>query len=102
MRTHAKKKIEIIVERPLLDEVVRLLKDNGAKGHTVFQATAGRGANREWDLGGVTGAFDRVLVLTIVDATAAERIVSLAFDLLQDYTAILYVSDVQVVRGDRF
>lgn len=102
MKTHAKKKIEIIVERPLLAEVIGLLKENGAKGHTVFQAVAGSGANREWDLGGITGAFDRVLVLTIVDAAVAERIVSLAFELIRDYTAILYVSDVEVVRGERF
>lgn len=102
MKTHARKKVEIIVERPLLAELLDLLDEEGAAGYTVVPAIAGKGLAGRWRADDISGALDRVMVVVITNEAVAEALVARAFDLLKDYTAIVYVSDVAVVRGDRF
>ena len=102
MQLHAKKKVEIIVEASLLEDALALIEKLGARGYTVLPARAGRGVDGAWETGNISGAFQMVMVVVIADATIAERIVEQAFTLLEQYTAIVYVSDVEVVRGEQF
>ena len=102
MLLHAKKKVEIIVEASLLEDALALIERLGARGYTVVPARAGRGVDGVWETGNISGAFQMVMVIVIADAAVAERIVEQAFTLLERYTAIVYVSDVEVVRGAQF
>lgn len=102
MKTHAKKKIEVIVERPLLRDVLDVIDDLGATGYTVVPTIAGRGDEGPWRADDVSSAFDRVMIIVITGEDVANQIVERAYDLLQDYNAIVILSDVAVVRGDRF
>lgn len=102
MRTYAKKKIEIIVEKPLMQQVISIIDDLGARGYSVLPLLAGRGANEDLGADNPSGAFDQVMIIVIVDPSIAERVVGEAFALLRRYNAILYVSDVAVLRGEHF
>ena len=102
MKTHAKKKVEVIVERPLLRDVIEVIDELGATGYTVLPTVAGRGQDGPWRADDVSSAFDRVMIVVITGEDVAERIVERAYHLLQDYNAIVILSDVAVVRGDRF
>ena len=102
MRTHPKKKVEIIVERPLLPAVLGLVDSLGATGYTVFPTQSGRGQSGAWKLGDISGASDRVMVLVITGEEVADRIITRAYELLESYTAIVLLSDVAVVRRDHF
>jgi hypothetical protein len=102
MATHTKRKVEIVVERPLLGEAVRLIEGAGAKGYTVFPAIAGRGVGGTWESGDVSDAEQTVLILAICDAAVAEKLVAAAGPLIRDFRAIIYTSAVEVVRPERF
>ena len=102
MKTHPKKKVEIIVERPLLRDVIEVIDSLGASGYTVLPTVAGRGKDGSWRADDVSSAFDRVMVIVIANEEVAETMVERSFDLLKDYNAIVTLSDVAVVRGDRF
>jgi len=102
METFVKKKIEIVVEKPLMEQAIDVVDKLGARGYSVLPLIAGRGARDAWSAHDVSGAFDRVMIVVIVDASIADRLVSEAFELLERYNAIIYVSDVAVLRRDHF
>ena len=102
MHTHPKKKVEIIVERPLLPAVLDLVDGLGATGYTVFSTERGRGQSGSWKADDISGASDRVMVLVITSKEVADRIVARAYEVLESYTAIVLLSDVAVVRRDHF
>lgn len=100
--THAKKRVEIIVEASLMRPAIDLIDRVGATGWTVFDGLAGRGNDGRWDRGPGSDAFRRVMIVVICAPDLADRLVDEAFALLNRYSAIVTVSDVAVVRGDRF
>ena len=102
MRTHPKKRVDIIVEPALLDDTLDLATAAGAKGYTVVPCIAELGANGRWRSGDISSAAGRVMVTIIADADVAGAIVDRAFETLSRYAAIITVADVEVVRGDRF
>lgn len=102
MQTHPKKKVEIILEAPLMRMAIELIERLGATGYTVVPALAGRGADGYWQEGEISGAVRMVMIVVITSAEVADRLLDELYDLLSVYTAIVYVSDVAVVRQDHF
>ncbi len=102
MQTHQKKKVEIIVEAPLLRAAIELIEQAGAKGYTVLPSRAGMGTHGPWESGQITEALHMELIIVIAEETVARRIMAEAYALLGDYTAIIYLSDVEVLRADHF
>jgi nitrogen regulatory protein PII len=54
--THAKKKLEIIIEAPMLNRLLDLLDRLAVTGYTVVPAIAGRGRDGSWREGNLTDA----------------------------------------------
>ena len=102
VQTHGKKKLEIIVESALVGRVLSLIEQHGAKGYTVLPGRAGAGHAGTWKEGQISSAFNMEMVLVIADAGVAEPLLEAAHELLRDYTAIILVSDVEVIRADHF
>ena len=50
----------------------------------------------------MTAAEGMVMVICIVDVAHAERVLQAVYAYIQPRKAIMMVSDVQVVRGERF
>jgi nitrogen regulatory protein PII len=102
MRTHTRRKIEIIIDAPLAPRVTALIDRLGATGYTLFQSIGGRGAEGEWREDQLTGAQQKVLIKIIAnDQTADTLVESLAAE-LERYSCIIYVSTVEVVRAGKF
>lgn len=99
---HAIKKLEIIVEAPLVERVLRILRRDGASGYTVLRCLAGSGHHGAWQQGDLSEALDKRLIVLIADAPTAQTIVDDLHDLVVRYSAILYLSDVQVLRPEHF
>ena len=102
MALNPKKKIEIIVENPILNQVLGRIVELGAQRYTVLDARSGRGHSGEWDADQLTTATRHEMVVIVVAEELAERIVEAVGELFTDYPGIIYVSDVQVRRAEYF
>jgi nitrogen regulatory protein P-II 2 len=93
------KKVTIIAERLLRDQILDLLKKHGATGWSIA-AVEGEGSrgNRSSDFEGRNSHID-----TIVSPETADAIMDdIAESYFADWAIITYSSDVEVVRGDKY
>lgn len=100
MPFHNKKLLTIVTESVLEERLVRDIQRLGAHGYTVVDARGG-GAHGVQD---GAWSFDRNIRIDVVcDAQVAEAIAQRCEQAyLPDYGLILYVSDVGVLRADKF
>lgn len=103
METHLKKRIEIIVEAPMLGRVLDLLDRLAVTGYTVFPAIAGRGHGGSWRSEGTISEAERVVMIVCVTSAAkVETVLEPVYQMLARQIGIVTVSDCQVVRADHF
>jgi nitrogen regulatory protein P-II 2 len=97
MRTAPMKLITIVAEPVLEERLLQEVKRLGARGYTLTEA---RGEGTQ----GVLQWMGRNLRIEIVaSAAVADAILEhLAHDYFRDYAVIVYVADVQVVRGEKY
>ena len=101
MQTVTRKRIEVLADAPLVPRIVAALKQAAIHGHTVFPALAGSGRTGSWSEDRLTGSEKR-LVMAIASAEHAEAFVDVLAPLLDSHRLLLTITDVDVVRGDRF
>ncbi|MFN2162379.1 MAG: DUF190 domain-containing protein [Candidatus Promineifilaceae bacterium] len=103
MKTFPKKRIEIMVESPLMSRVISILDDLGVSGYTVMPAIAGKGKDGSWHRDGQVGRVGSVVqILCIVDESREGDVLEPLFRLVSRQIGIVTVSDVRVVRSDHF
>jgi PII-like signaling protein len=103
MQTFPKKRIDIMVEAPLMTRVLALLDELQVSGYTVLPALAGRGKDGSWHRDGLVGrAGTVVLIFCIVDESRVGPILEPLFKLVSRQIGIVTISDVQVIRPEHF
>lgn len=99
MNTVALKKVTVVAEALLEPRLTRELRQLGATGYTIsdVRGEGSRGVRAsEWE-------GDNVKVETLVGARTADRILAhVASAYFEHYAVIAWVTDVQVVRGDKY
>ncbi|HEX8319766.1 P-II family nitrogen regulator [Longimicrobium sp.] len=99
MNTVPLKKVTIISEAVLEPEILRMVKELGARGYTTVQARGegSRGVRAsEWE-------GHNVMVEVLVDAATADRILGhVAEHYFEHYAVVAYLTDVRVVRGGKY
>ncbi len=101
--TYSRKKVEVLVDTPLLRRIQQLAADAGASGYTLQRTVGGEGGQGRWRAEEVTGgAGSKLLFATIVDEEEAERFLTALEPLLTEYGLLVTVSSVEVIRGERF
>lgn len=99
MHTVELKLVTLIIERVLKDKVLRDLKKLGAKGWTLtnVSGSGSRGVRAsEWE-------GENLRVEAVVSPVVAEKIVEhVAAKYFEHYAVIVYMENVQVVRGDKY
>ncbi len=100
--TVTRKRIEILCDTPLVGRVVTKLREAGISGWSVLHVDSGGGRHGEWQHDDVTGAAAKTLVLAIASQANAARVVDALAPVLDSYGLLLTISDVEVVRGERF
>lgn len=99
MQTQPLKLVTIVAESVLADRLAAALKRLGATGYTLTQVR-GQGS-RGLRAGEVPGDNQKIEVL--VSAAAADRILAmLAGEYFPNYAVIAWVSEVSVVRGQKY
>ena len=103
LETHPKKRIEIVVEAPLRKRLLTLLDREGVNGYTVLPAIEGRGEETDWQRDGqVSLAGQMLMVVCIVDPSRADEVVEAVYNLLARQFGIVTISDIEVIRGEKF
>ena len=103
MKTHPKKRIDIMVEAPLMQRVLNLLDQQNLSGYTVLPVLAGRGKDGAWHRDGVVGrAGALVMIFCIVDDQRIDEVLEPLFKLVSRQIGIVTVSDVHVIRAEHF
>ena len=103
MKTHVKKQIIAIVERPVVDRLTRFLDRAQVTGYTILPALAGRGHGGAWDREGLVGdAGQMVQLVCILDASRLDAVLDGVFSLISAQSGIVSVQEVEVVRPDHF
>lgn len=101
--TTPRKKIEILIDRPLMKRLRQITKDVELSGYTVFDAIGGEGGQGRWRDDQVTGgAGSKVLFISILNEDKAKEFLTAIEPLLDDYGLLVTVSTVEVIRADRF
>lgn len=102
MTTVSRRKIEILVDAPLLRRVTAAAEAAGVTGYTLLPALGGSGHRGRWSDDQVTGAETKLLFWAIMDAPKAEALLDALAPLLDSHGLLLALTDVEVVRGARF
>ena len=102
-RLTARKRIEVLVDMPLLRRVKGFAEEAGIEGYTVMPTLEGRGEGGPWKDERVSGgAGSKVIFLTIVSEERASAFLDLLEPLLDSYGLIVAVADAEVIRPEKF
>lgn len=96
-------RLELIIEKMAYKRACRVLEQAGITGYTVVPALAGFGGGNHWQRDtDISGANDMVVIVTIGDSVKIEAALKQMQSLFESHIGILNVSDVRVMRPDRF
>jgi nitrogen regulatory protein PII len=91
------------LEAPALHRLTDALDKAGVKGYTILPVLAGSGSDGPWSRDGqVTVAGQMVTVISITDESKVDEVLQRIQQLLARQIGIVAVSDVQVMRPERF
>lgn len=103
METFAKKKIELIIEAPVLQKVLSVLSARKIQGYTVFPAIAGSGHEGNWEASGSVGESGRMVsVICVLDASELASVLADIEPVIREQIGIVLVSNVEVIRRNHF
>lgn len=103
MDMHKAKRVEIIIEAPMITRLTRALDNGGVSGYTLLPVLGGSGRSGPWTREGqVSTAGGMVHVLCIVKEDNVDAILEIAFGIVEKHLGIVSVSDCDIVRPERF
>ena len=101
-QTTRRRKIEVLVDGPLLRLVVTTAEQAGVTGYTLLPTSGGAGASGPWSDDQVSGAQSKTLFMTILTQEKADALIDALTPVLESHGLLLALSDVDVVRGGKF
>jgi PII-like signaling protein len=102
VETFTRKRVEILIDTPLAPRLIQAASDAGIAGYTLIPVESGAGRSGAWRGDHVTGAQTKMIFLTIAAEENAAKFVDMLAPNLESYGMLLTMSDVQVVRPERF
>jgi hypothetical protein len=102
METFRRKRLEIVVEAPMLEALERMLGEIGVTGYTVVAGREGSGSSGRWIEEGFTSAFEKRIVIAVTTADTAEKVFARLKTFFQRYSGVVFASDVDVMRAEKF
>lgn len=104
METHSKLRLDILIEQLAVPRLEELLKAQpGVNGYTILPVQGGSGLNGIWTRDGqVTGAEGMMMVWCILDRQVKDTVLDAVFGFVKSRSGLITVSEVEVVRDERF
>jgi PII-like signaling protein len=100
--TVQRKRIEILVDTPLVPRIIAIVKKVDISGWSVIKIASGGGRDGRWDHDEVTGAAAKSIVLMIANEEKAGLFADEVAPLLESHGLLITIGNVEVVRGERF
>ena len=100
---NTRKRIELIIEKMAYKRACRIFESVDVSGYTVLPALAGYGNGNRWQRDqDISGSRDMVMVVSILDEATAEKALEQISNLLGEHVGVVTISDVTVLRPERF
>lgn len=100
---HSKRRLELIIERMALARACNVLEEAGMRGYTVLRAVSGHGHSTDWSQeGDPSGSQEMAVVIAIGDEEKIDRALQELHRLVDAHIGVLSVSEVMVLRPERF
>jgi nitrogen regulatory protein PII len=102
MQTHDAKRVEIIIEAPMEGRLTDALQAAGVTGFTVLPVLGGSGRSGQWSREGQVGRAGMVAVICLIRPDRLDTLLEAAFAVVARHIGVVSVSDVQILRAERF
>ncbi len=100
---HTRHRLELIIERMATRRACNILETAGLTGYTVLPALSGYGRGNHWNRDtDLSAAGDMVVIVSVGSAATIETALTQLETLLSAHIGVLNVSEVKVLRPDRF
>ena len=96
------KRIEVVIEANMAQQAIALAVENGVRGYSILPVLGGKGDLGVWKSGELSDAFDYVCIFAITQEDTARKWVAALGEVLTDYSGIVAMSDVDVLRVEKF
>lgn len=102
MQTHHAKRVEIIIEAPMETRLTATLEKAGVTGFTVLPVLGGSGRSGRWTREGQVGRAGMVAVVCLIRPERLDALLDAAFAVVERHIGVVSVTDVEVMRAERF
>lgn len=100
---HTRHRLELIIERMATRRACNILEAAGLSGYTVLPALSGYGRGKHWSRDtDLSASGDMVVIVSVGGLDAIEPALVELESLLSAHIGVLNVSEVKVLRPDRF
>jgi hypothetical protein len=100
--TVIRRRIEVLADEPLIPAIKRIGATARITNYTLIPIQSGMGHSGRWRTDQLSGATAKVMFMTVTTAEGAQRLIDLLVPLLDPHHLMLMVSNVEVVRAERF
>lgn len=103
MKTHPAKRVEIVIEAPMVRRLTAALAEAGVTGWTILPVEGGAGRSGPWSREGqVSRAGGMSMVLCVVRPDRLDALLEAAYRVVERHIGVIAVSDCEVLRAERF
>ncbi len=95
-------RLEVLVDGPLAPRLVKLSKQAGITGHTLFRTVSGEGTDGAWKEDMVSGVTTKFIFLAVANQERADAFIELVRPLMESHGLLVLRSAVDVIRPDKF
>ncbi|MEM6491187.1 MAG: hypothetical protein AAF684_04690 [Pseudomonadota bacterium] len=96
------KRIEVVIESTMAEQALELAGESGVRGYSILPVLGGKGDLGRWKCGELTSAYDYVCIFAITQEETARKWIAALGEVLTDYSGVVAMSDVDVLRVERF
>lgn len=103
MEMHDAKRVEIIIEAPLVRRLTDALVKSGVTGYTVLPVQGGSGRSGQWSRSGqVSPGSGMAAVVCLIRPEKLDTLLDAAFAVVERHIGVVSVTDAKVLRAERF
>jgi nitrogen regulatory protein PII len=103
MQTHNAKRVVITIEAIMQKRLTDTIEDAGVTGYSILPVLGGSGRSGAWTREGQVGrASGMVQVVCIIRPERLDGLLKAAFDVVETHIGVVTITDVEVLRAERF